>query len=82
MHLNPLIQVQYIINVYFPFNSTIKHKKQLKYISPIFLVFLLTLFLCHLYFLCYLLYEGLFHLLPLQPLIPGRGSTYQHTGST
>ena len=65
MHLNPLIQVYYIINVYFHFNSTIKHQKQLKCISSIFLVFLLTLFPCHLYFLCYMLYEGLFHLLPL-----------------
>ena len=63
-----------------PFNSSLiyyqrlfhsnpinKHQKQLKYILSIFLVFLLTLFLCHLYFLCYMLYEGLCHLLPSRP---------------
>ena len=59
-----------------------RSKKQLRYISSIFLVFLLTLFSCHLYFLCYLSYKGLFHLLPPWPLILGQGSTYQHTGST
>ena len=76
-------------------NSTIKHQKQLKYISCIFLVFLLTLFQCHLCFLCYMSYKGLSHLLPFWPfasiltfcfhlnlLIPGQGSTYQHIGST
>ena len=52
-------------------NSTIKHQKQLKYISSIFLVLLLTLFPCHLYFLRYMSYEGLSHLLPSQPFDSG-----------
>ena len=48
-------------------NSIIKHQKQLKYILSIFLVFLLTLFPCHLYFLHYMPYEGSCHLLPSRP---------------
>ena len=52
-------------------NSINKHQKQLKYILSIFLVFLLTLFPCHLYFLCYMSYEGLCHLLPSWPFDSG-----------
>ena len=55
----------------FHFNSTIKHQKQLKYIPSIFLVFLLTLFPCHLYFLHYMSYEGLCLLLPSWPFDSG-----------
>ena len=63
-------------------NSINKHQKQLKYILSIFLVFLLTLFPCHLYFLRYMSYEGLCLCFRLDHLIPGRGSAYWHIGST
>ena len=52
-------------------SSTIKRQKQLKYILSIFLVFLLTLFPCHLYFLHYMSYEGLSHLLLSLPFDSG-----------
>ena len=52
-------------------NSIIKHQKQLKFILSIFLVFLLTLFPCHLYFLRYMSYKGLSHLLPSRPFDSG-----------
>ena len=48
-------------------NSIIKHQKQLKYNLSIFVVFLLTLFSCHLYFLRYMSYKGSCHLLPSRP---------------
>ena len=52
-------------------NSIVKRQKQLKYILSIFLVFLLTLFPCHLYFLRYMSYKGLCLLLPSQPFDSG-----------
>ena len=67
-----------------PFNSSLiyyqhlfhsnpinKHQRQLKYILSIFLVFLLTLFPCHLYFLRYMSYKGLCHLLLSRPFNSG-----------